>query len=166
MESDAGDAAEPKDGWLAAVAALFDGIGHPTRIAILTAVRDKRAMSAVAEDRGVSRNTVQDHLNKLIAADLVYRPQESDQHYALTPFGRFFVHFLDQHGEPLHAAVQQVKEAEAEAEAEFADVPLDDTARKKAITNQKWDRIAAETEELLQAEGPEIDTGRCDEASK
>ncbi|MDG5761328.1 winged helix-turn-helix domain-containing protein [Natronococcus sp. A-GB1] len=136
------------------VAALFTGLSHRVRIAILEslAADTDRPLTAVGDEFDYSRSAIQKHVETLIEADLVYRPQETDQHYALTPFGQFFAAFLDEHSEPLYQAMQQADAAEAEAQAEFEDVPLDEATREKAVTNRKWDRVSEKGVEELDRE--------------
>ncbi|EMA39440.1 ArsR/SmtB family transcription factor [Halobiforma nitratireducens] len=147
----ADDAAGPAIERWQAVAELFQGVAHPVRVAILESLAGDadRPLTEVGAEFDYSRSAVQKHVNTLIEADLVYRPQDTDQHYALTPFGKFFAAFVDQHADTLYEAVQRTDAAEAEAKTEFEDVPLDDATREKAVTARKWDRVAIEVEELL-----------------
>ena len=124
------------------VAALCKGLAHPTRIAVLEGFARDQSVQAIADDLGVTRGTLQDHLNMLVRAELIYRPDEADATYALTPIGRYTVTLLEDHGPDIAAAYSQLAAVEEDAEAEFDSVeelPLDETAVEKAIHTRKWE---------------------------
>lgn len=132
------------------VAALFSGVANPARLTILLAVAQERSMAAVTDELGITRSGVQNHLEELLARDLIYRPASGDQSYAVTPLGQFFVVFVEEHTEILHRAVTAIETAEAEAEEELAEFPVSEEMRERAVAERKWELVEEELREALQ----------------
>ena len=119
------------------LATLFSGLSNRTRLAVLLGVDDEQSMTAVAEDLGIRRPSVQGQLENLVDTGLVYRPDDRDYPYALTPLGEYFVEFLDQKGDLLLNASDRVNNAEITAREEFADVPLSDDGLEREVARRK-----------------------------
>lgn len=134
---------------LETVATLFGGIANPARLTILLAVAQERSMSTVTEEVGITRSGVQNHLEELLARDLIYRPESADQPYAVTPLGRFFVVFVEEHAGILQRAVAAVETAEAEARDELAEFPVGEQMRERAVAERKWELVEEELREAL-----------------
>jgi DNA-binding transcriptional ArsR family regulator len=141
-----------------AIGDVFSAVAHPVRVAILESlVEDEhRPLTEVAEEFGYSRSAIQKHVERLQALDAVYRPQESDRNYAVTPLGMYLADLLASDGDSLFAAVQRVEQAEEQAESEFEDVPLDASSMKKAVNNRKWEIAEDELVSELEAGSSEV----------
>lgn len=137
------------------VAALFKGIAHPTRIAIMYGIRDEESMVAVADQAGVSRGTVQDHAEMLRDAHLIYRPSEEGRRYGLTPLGEFILELLDESGEELAEAVERVEDEEAsvgERYADISDLPLDERDVERAVHTEAWESVWTKIADMLDSD--------------
>lgn len=134
---------------LAVLAKLFGGLGNRTRLAVLLAVADQRSMTAVAEDVGVSRTSVQDQIENLVDRRLVYRPGETGYPYALTPFGEFFVVFVREHDDVLVEGWERVPDAEEQARNDLEGLVSGD-ALERAVTQRMWELVADELVEQLE----------------
>jgi DNA-binding transcriptional ArsR family regulator len=133
------------------LASLFKGVAHPSRVALLEGLAEGGRVSDVGEELGVTYGTLQDHLNILLREGLIYRPEESDQRYAVTELGDYFVQLFEEDGADLARVVQQVEEIEAAVREEFdavSDLPLDETDLERAIQTETWERAKTEIESL------------------
>lgn len=133
------------------VADLFTAVAHPVRVAILESLiaDEDRPLTEVADAFDYSRSAIQKHVETLERADAVYRPESSEQTYALTPFGQYLGRILMRDGAVLHTAMLQVEDAEEDAREEFADVPLGEKAMEKAVAERKWDMVGDDLETEL-----------------
>lgn len=132
------------------LADLFSGIGSRARLAILMGVYHDRSMQDVADDLGITRSGVQKHLETLLGANLVYRPETGDQTYVLTPIGHFFAAFLDHFGDALVQAVEGIEAAERDAKDEFTDVPLSERALEREVQRRKWELVSDDLIDTLE----------------
>lgn len=137
-------------GELEPVARLFSGISHPSRITILYGVREGKTMQEVADSLEVTRGGLQDHIERMVTAELIYRPE--DGIYALTPFGTYLVELLESDGDTLQDAFEILEEEQGTVQAEFdaADLPIDDRAREKSVHTETWERAKDRIQELLE----------------
>ena len=137
-----------------AVAELCTGVANPTRIAILLGIRHGWQMPTVAEKMGISRSGVQNHIDRLVTFDLVYRPESGDS-YALTPLGQFFASWIEDHMEDLAAVVDALPDAEDEAadEVDTIGVELGEETRERLVAEKKWGVIREEMDDELTALG-------------
>jgi len=117
-----------------AVAALFQGLAHEVRLSLLFGIHQDKSLNEIAEFMDITRGAMQDHIEKLISSELLYRPEESEKTYALTPFGEFFLNFLLENEED---HVQEVVD-EARNKMDKADIPVSDKEWDRKIHSKKW----------------------------
>lgn len=132
-----------------ALADVFSGVAHPARVAVVQGLHEDRSIPDIVEDLSITRGGLQNHLETLIDAQLVYRTGESDAPYALTPIGLYFAVLLEDQEDVLLSAVEMVQEAEAQSRDEFADVPMSDEEVDKQVTRRKWELVGDELYEVL-----------------
>lgn len=134
------------------VSRLFSGIAHRNRVVMLLGIREGRSMQDVADDLGVTRGGLQDHVERMIEAELIYRPEEGSRTYDLTPFGAYLADLIDADSTMLQEAFALLEQYEAAVEEEFAaaDLPITDRTKEKTIHTQKWERAWEDVENRLQ----------------
>lgn len=132
------------------LAPVLDAIGNRTRLAVLLGLRNGEDMVAVAEHVGVTRGAVQDQVERLITLDVVYRPETSDELYALTPLGVFFAEFVTAYGDVLLEVLDEVEAAEAAAREEVEELPVGDETRERLVTERKWELVGEQMDALLE----------------
>jgi len=134
------------------LAALFKGVSHSARIAILYGLDDDKPLTEIADDVDVTRGTLQNHVERMIGSDLVYRPSEGSRTYALTAFGERFLKLIDHEAAQLLEAADYVdqKASSIEDSLETAGVSMDDTTRERTVHTQKWEETIEEVRNLLQ----------------
>lgn len=132
-----------------ALASLFSGLSHRARIAVLLGLYEGRSITDIVDGLDITRGALQSHLERLIDVQLVYRTEEADPPYALTPFGVFFAVFLQEHQEMLLEAVAAVEEAKAQAAEEFAEVPMSEDRVEQEVKRRKWELVGQELYDIL-----------------
>ncbi|WP_058826380.1 winged helix-turn-helix domain-containing protein [Haloferax sp. Q22] len=141
-----------------AVASLFQGLGHEARLALLLGLYEDKSLNEIAEFLDITRGGMQDHLEKLIDCELLYRPEDSGKTYDLTPFGTFFVEFLLENEETFVDAVdelrveeEKVQEAvdEVRSQVDDEDVPVSEKDWERKIHSKKWEQAWDEIEDIL-----------------
>ena len=134
------------------LASLFTGVSHSARIAILYGLDDEKPLTEIADDVDVTRGTLQNHVERMIDSDLVYRPSEDSRTYALTAFGEHVLELIDQEAEQLLEAAALVDEEAASImdSLETAGVSMDDTTRERTVHTQKWEETIEELRDMLE----------------
>jgi predicted DNA-binding protein YlxM (UPF0122 family) len=142
-----------------AVSALFQGLGHEARLALLLGLYQDKSLNEVAEFLDITRGAMQDHIEKLVDTDLLFRPEESGKTYDLTPLGTFFVEFLLENEETLVDAIDQLKVEkekvemavdEVRSQVDEEDVPVSEKDWERKIHSKKWQQAWDEIEEILE----------------
>lgn len=130
--------------WLAR---LYTGLAHPYRIAILAGLSSGESVPAVADRVGTSRGTLQNHVERLIKCDLLYRPQDGAT-YAVTPLGEAMLERARADAEELDGMVALVEAAEEEAAEELAPAEdiLDEEEWARKLHTRKWEITIEEME--------------------
>lgn len=144
------DLGEEERAWLAE---LYTGVAHPYRIALLDGLAAGESVPSVADRVGTTRGTLQNHLERLIDSDLVYRPEDGST-YAVTPLGEYMVDRAEADADELGSIVELVEAAEEEAVEELApaeDILGEDEWERKLHT-RKWETAKEEVAALLDGE--------------
>ncbi|NUC74781.1 helix-turn-helix transcriptional regulator [Haloterrigena sp. SYSU A558-1] len=152
MDEGSEEDADDLDRW-ERLAELFTAVSHKVRIAILASLYadEERPLTEVGDAFDYSRSAIQKHVDTLVEVDAVYRPQDDDRAYALTPLGRYLAKLVVEDGDELYTAIRRVSEAADDAVEEFSDVPLDESSMEKAVNNRKWELVGTELEAELSA---------------
>ena len=130
------------------VSPLFAAIGHPARIRLVLGLYRDESVSEVVERLEMSRSAVQQHLERLIAEGLVYRPDDRERTYALTPIGTYFALYLEEFGPVLDEAVDEIKSGEARAREELEPL-LSGDQLENSVEQRKWELVGERLAELL-----------------
>jgi len=141
------DLSDEERRWLADA---FEGVAHPYRIAVLRGLAADESLPAVAERVGTTRGTLQHHVEKLIAADLVYRDGSGE--FVVSPLGRYVARVVMEASPDIVAAQSLVEDAEEDVEEELAparDV-LDEAEWERKVHTRTWEVVKDEMEELLE----------------
>lgn len=138
----------------ARLAELYTGISHEARIAILYGLAEGTSMTVIADELGVTRGTLQNHVERMISSELVYRPSDSGESYALTPLGRSLLRFVEEERSDLVTALSILEDAESEVRDQFdaSELPLDERTVEKTIHTEKWEQVEEEIAGLLENE--------------
>jgi DNA-binding transcriptional ArsR family regulator len=138
-----------EDAKLELLAELFDALGHEARLAVLQGLYEDVSMIEVADQVGMQRGSLQSHIDRLIRANLVYRPEESGVTYRLTPLGELAVEAVNQEGETVISLLEDMATVEKEIRLDFEQVPLDGAELEKAVSRELWNRLEEKQFERL-----------------
>ena len=141
------------------VSALFQGLGHEARLALLLGIYQDESLNEIADFLDITRGGMQDHIEKLVDTDLLYRPEDSGMTYDLTPFGVFFVEFVLENEDRLIEAIAQLEAEESKVEetvdrvrsqVDDEDVPVSEKDWSRKIHSNKWSEAWDEVEQILE----------------
>ncbi|MFU1780196.1 ArsR/SmtB family transcription factor [Haloarcula japonica] len=139
------------------LAGVYKGLSHEARLAILFGLNDDANLNEVADFLDITRGALQDHIQMLLDAELIYRPEESGTTYSLTPLGEYFVEKLEQDEETVIQALKELEEAEQELQEKYQgqiegveDSDLIDQGKiEKKVHTEKWEQVAGKVWDLL-----------------
>lgn len=141
------------------LARIYQGISHPARIAVLVAIDSELNLNEASDFLDIKRPSLQDHVDKLIDADLIYRPSAGAT-YQLTPMGGYFMERIIRERnfiidtiellEDEEKALREAKEPERKELDEY-DIPVDEKELNRQIHTQKWEELRDQIEELFNA---------------
>lgn len=134
------------------LAEVFMGLAHPTRIAILAGFHTNKSLSDIAEELDITRGTVQDHMERLVQAELMYRPEVDGGSYAVSPIGEHFLMLLEFEAEVLIPVFEELDRVETEVRNQFesTNLPVSDRTVERSVNAEKWQRIADEIVPLIE----------------
>jgi len=124
------------------VVALFRGLAHPHRIAIVRGIRQDHALTQVAAALDLSRSGVQTHVDTLVETELVVRTGDQQEPYRLTVLGDLALQLVEQVQHPVQTVEDARQTAADQAEDELGDAPLSDAERDRAINRRTWELVA------------------------
>jgi len=141
---------------------LIKGFSNDTRLALLLGFYHDYTANEVADFLDMTRGGLQNNIEKMVKAELVYRPDEEDQPtYRLTPIGEVIAKFFDHRGATLLGALERIEEGEdrilREIEAEIEGQKdsmlgeaLSERDIERLVNTQKWDRFGKSVKSILQ----------------
>lgn len=131
------------------LAAVYAGVAHRYRIAILTGLVADQSLPEIADAVGTTRGTLQHHVEKLIESDLVAR---RDTAFVVTPLGRYVLQVLGDTCGDLASVFDVLDDAEGSVEEELAPAAdvLDDDEWERKLHTRKWEQVWDEIEQRLE----------------
>lgn len=133
---------------------LVSGYANISRLALMLGFYQGYTAKEVTDFLDISRAGVQKNIERMVDAELVYRPAADDAPtYALTPIGEFFARLFDISGPALLAAVATVRQTEADIRQELQDSPIADglsqADEEKLVHTKKWQQVDDQISKLL-----------------
>lgn len=139
------------------LARIYQGFSHSARIAVLVAIDSGLNLKEASDFLDIKRPSLQDHVDKLVEAELVYRPSDGAT-YLLTPMGEYFMDRLVKEREYILEALELLDEEEEELRAakepemkelDEYDVPIDEKELERQIHTQKWEDLDGKIQEMI-----------------
>ena len=139
------------------LARIYQGFSHPARIAVLVAIDSGLNLKEASDFLDIKRPSLQDHVDKLVEAELVYRPSDGAT-YQLTPMGEYFMDRLVKEREYILEALELLDEEEEELrgakepelkELDEYDIPIDEKELERQIHTQKWEDLGKKIQEMI-----------------
>jgi DNA-binding transcriptional ArsR family regulator len=130
------------------LAEVYKALGNEARIAVLLQLEKGESVSPLTDELEMTRSGLQKNIERLIDADLVYRPTDSDQTYGLTVLGEFFVneihdeqsHVDDVLGD-FHAQLEELREQEQETLDRMEDAGVDTKELEDKLRAEAWEEL-------------------------
>lgn len=139
------------------LADVYQGLSYWARLAILIGIDEGKNLNEIADFVGITRGAMQDHMEKLLNAELIYKPDEPGTTYALTPLGEFYIDRIKEDSELIGESLDQLAEAEEEVGEEYqeeldilADSELADQKKVgEKINTKKWEKAMDRVRSIL-----------------
>lgn len=143
------------------LAQVYRGLANKARIAALVAISSDTPITEVAEFFGMKRSSLQDHIDKLVEAELIYRPEEESKTYELTPLGEYFITRISLDHENIPRVFEIIKETEErldketeekKVKAKEMEIPIDEKQLNRRLHTQKWKMNWEDIKDVLSEE--------------
>jgi DNA-binding transcriptional ArsR family regulator len=136
---------------LETLASIYKALGNKTRLSILQQLEKQEPVTPLTEDLEITRSGLQSNIERLIDADLVYRPVDKDPTYSLTPLGKLVVEkihedqtevtdLLDEYQDLL----QELEEDESDTLESMKQSGVDTTELENKLKAEAWEQIREE----------------------
>lgn len=127
------------------LAQVFSGFSQRTRLALLLGFYESRQQSEIADFLDISRAGLQNHLEKMLEAELIRR--KNGRGYVLTPIGTFFAELLLEQSNGVLESLDALNDAEQRLEEQLG-TNLSESDRRR-IQGLKWSLAEERIEEIL-----------------
>jgi len=133
------------------LATVYKALGNKTRLAVLLQLEEDESVTPLTEDLDITRSGLQSNIERLIDADLVYRPVDKDPTYDLTALGELFIdkihddvdevnQLLDQY----HDVLSDLEEEESDTLESMRESGVDTTELENKLTAEAWEELEKE----------------------
>ena len=133
---------------LETLASIYKALGNKTRLSILQQLEKQEPVTPLTDDLGITRSGLQSNIERLIDADLVYRPVDKDPTYLLTPLGELVVEkthedqsditdLLDEY----HDVLQELEEAESDTLESMKQSGVDTSELENKLKAEAWENL-------------------------
>lgn len=138
------------------LATLISGYANLTRLVLMLGFYQGYTAKEVTDFLDISRAGVQKNIERMVDAELVYRPAADEAPtYALTPLGEFFAQIFEVYGPVLLTTIFILREAEADVRQQLQDSPvtngLSPADRERLVHTRKWQEVNDRISELLES---------------
>jgi DNA-binding MarR family transcriptional regulator len=139
------------------LAGIYKGLSHEARLAILYGLNEDASLNQISGFLSITRGALQDHIEMLLDAELIYRPTDSGKTYDLTPLGEHLIKQLEDNEDEILEALEELEEAETELEEDYQaqlsgvedDDLVDDKKLERKIHTEKWKEVTEKIRNLL-----------------
>jgi predicted ArsR family transcriptional regulator len=131
------------------LASVFDGLGNANRLVTFLGLYNGDEIQEITERVPISEQGVRNHAERLVDSELLYRPEDGERMYAVTPFGEFFASFLETFAPALVDALDELEKAESEVREELADTRLREQVIEQEAKRLKWEQVGEKLEDQL-----------------
>lgn len=142
------------------LAGIYKALGNETRLQLLFQIETGDPISELAD--GISRSGLQKHVESLIDADLVYRPNDSSQTYKLTALGELFLEKVREEETSVDEVLTQyrnqyreLREEEQETLDRMEDAGVDTKELEDKLRAEAWESIDWNSSTQIDS-GPEM----------
>jgi DNA-binding MarR family transcriptional regulator len=139
------------------LATVYKGLSHEARLAILYGLSEDASLNAISDFLSITRGALQDHIEMLLDAELIYRPTDSGKTYDLTPLGEHLVEQLEKNEDEILEALDELKTVETSLEENYRkqvnqiedEDLVDDKKIERKVHSEKWEQVAGKIWDIL-----------------
>jgi DNA-binding MarR family transcriptional regulator len=136
---------------LDSLATVYKALGNKTRLAVLLQLEEGEPVTPLTEDLDITRSGLQSNIERLIDANLVYRPVDRDPTYDLTELGKLFIDKIHDDVDEVNQLLTQYQDILQELEEEEADT-LESMKESGIDTTELENKLSAEAWKELEKE--------------
>lgn len=133
-----------------AMANIYQGLSYWVRLVILVGLSNGRNLNTIAEHVDITRGAMQDHIETLLDANLIYKPAEQGTTYAITPLGEFYLQRLESDLEQVLPALDRLTEMQDQVANEHSEELevlsesdlADDSQLRDQLDTKTWENVA------------------------
>lgn len=136
---------------LDSLAIVYKALGNKTRLAVILQLEEGEPVTPLTEELDITRSGLQSNIERLIDADLVYRPVDKDPTYDLTSLGELFIGKIHDDVDEVNQLLSQYQDILQELEEEEADTlesmresGVDTTELENKLTAEAWEELEKE----------------------
>jgi predicted transcriptional regulator len=131
------------------LATVYKALGNKTRLAVLLQLEERETVTPLTDELDITRSGLQSNIERLIDADLVYRPVDKDPTYSLTPLGELLVEKIHEDEDQITELLSDYEEILQERKEEESDT-LESMEKSGIDTSELENKLKAEAWEQLQ----------------
>jgi len=139
------------------LASVYKGLSHEARLAILHGLNKNASLNQISDFLSITRGALQDHIEMLLKAELIYRPTESGTTYSLTPLGEHIVKKIEEDEDNILQVLEELEDVETRLEEDYQaqlsgvedEDLVDDKKLERKIHTEKWEEVAEKIRNLL-----------------
>lgn len=130
------------------LANVYKALGNKTRLAILLQLEEEETVTPLTDELGITRSGLQSNIERLIDADLVYRPVDKHPTYSLTPLGELLVEKIREDEEQItellanyKKILQELKEEESDTLQSMEESGIDTSELENKLKAEAWEEL-------------------------
>ena len=125
---------------------IYKALGNKPRLAVLIELNGEGDVSSLTDDLDITRSGLQRNIESLIDAELVYRPVDVNQTYALTALGEYFVQQIQADADEALSLLdefeeryEELRERESERFDVLEESDLDTSELENKLKAEAWE---------------------------
>lgn len=133
---------------LETLAHVYKALGNRTRLAVLLQLEEGEPVTPLTEELDITRSGLQSNIERLIDADLVYRPVDKNPTYSLTPLGKLLVDKIHENHTEVTSLLNEYQNVLQDLEERESDT-LESMRESGVDTSELENKLKAEAWESL-----------------
>lgn len=133
---------------LETLAHVYKALGNRTRLAVLLQLEEGEPVTPLTEELDITRSGLQSNIERLIDADLVYRPVDKNPTYSLTPLGKLLVDKIHENHTEVTSllneyqnVLQDLEERESDTLESMRESGVDTSELENKLKAEAWEEL-------------------------
>jgi DNA-binding transcriptional ArsR family regulator len=139
---------------LESLASVYKALGNKTRLSVLLQLEEDDPVTPLTDELDITRSGLQSNIERLIDANLVYRPVDKDPTYALTPVGELMVGKIQADQieiesvlEKFHSILEELRESQKETLEHMEEAGVDTKELENKLQAEAWEKTGYQESE-------------------